>query len=71
MNAPVIAPHTTVNEVLRQHPGAVSVFHRLGIDACCGGARSLHEVAIRHRVDLAALLAELATAVAARTSGVG
>ena len=35
----------TVNDVLVQHPEAVSVFNEFGIDACCGGDASLEEAA--------------------------
>jgi iron-sulfur cluster repair protein YtfE (RIC family) len=49
----------TVNEIIQLKPATIAVFHRLGIDACCGGALSLAEVAKRHRFDFIALLAEL------------
>jgi iron-sulfur cluster repair protein YtfE (RIC family) len=49
----------TVNEIIRMKPATVAVFQRLGIDACCGGALSLAEVAKRHRFDFIALLTEL------------
>ena len=49
----------TVNEILAQHPTTVSVFNRLGIDACCGGNASLDEAARRDGVDLDALIAAL------------
>jgi len=38
----------TVNEVVARHPETLSLFAELGIDACCGGAKSLAEVARRH-----------------------
>jgi iron-sulfur cluster repair protein YtfE (RIC family) len=49
----------TVNEILAQHPAAVSAFNSLGIDACCGGDASLDVAAHRDGVDLAALIAAL------------
>lgn len=38
---PLIAPELSVNEVLRYWPHAVRVLDALGIDTCCGGAKSL------------------------------
>jgi regulator of cell morphogenesis and NO signaling len=49
----------TVNEILAEHPAAVSVFNALGIDACCGGDASLSEAARRDGASLHALLAAL------------
>jgi iron-sulfur cluster repair protein YtfE (RIC family) len=42
----------TVNEILAEHPAAVSVFNALGIDACCGGDASLSEAARRDGASL-------------------
>ena len=49
----------TVNEILAEHPAAVSVFNALGIDACCGGDASLDEAARRDGASLDALIAAL------------
>jgi len=49
----------TVNEILAEHPAAVSVFNALGIDACCGGNASLGEAARRDGASLDALVAAL------------
>jgi len=49
----------TVNEILAQHPAAVSAFNTFGIDACCGGDASLAEAARRDGADLGALIAAL------------
>ena len=49
----------TVNDVIRAFPSAVAVFDRLGMDACCGGGRTLEEAARRHGVPLESLLAAL------------
>ena len=54
-----ITADMTVNQVIAEHPETVAVFSRLGIDACCGGALPLAEVARKHRFDFIALLAEL------------
>lgn len=49
----------TVNEILAQHPAAVSVFNTFGVDACCGGDASLEEAARRDGANLRALIAAL------------
>jgi len=54
----------TVNDVLVQHPEAVSVFNEFGIDACCGGDASLEEAAQRHGANVQALIAALNALVA-------
>lgn len=54
-----ITAEMTVNQVVAEHPETLAVFNRLGIDACCGGALPLAEVAKKHRFDFIALLAEL------------
>lgn len=56
---PQIHSTATVNEILMQHPAAVSVLNTFGIDACCGGAASLEEAACRDGVDLHALVEAL------------
>ena len=54
-----ISEEMSVNEIVQMKPEAVAVFARYGIDTCCGGALPLVEVAIRHRLDTAAILDEL------------
>ena len=55
-----IDPTWTVNDVIVRYPETVSVFNALGIDACCGGAKPLAEVARRHGLgDVAQLIATL------------
>jgi regulator of cell morphogenesis and NO signaling len=54
-----ITAEMTVNQVVAEHPETLAVFNRFGIDACCGGALPLAEVAKKHRFDFIALLAEL------------
>ena len=58
-HAQAVDTAATVNEILAQHPGAVSTFNTFGIDACCGGNASLDEAARRDGADLAALIAAL------------
>ena len=54
----------TVNDVLVQHPEAVSVFNEFGIDACCGGDASLEEAAQRDGANVQALIAALNALIA-------
>ena len=54
-----ITGEMTVNTIITRHPQTVAVFKRLGIDACCGGALPIWEVARKHRIDFVALLTEL------------
>jgi len=49
----------SVNELLRDHPETAVVFNAFGIDACCGGARSLRDAAADDGADLAILLGTL------------
>lgn len=49
----------TVNQVILDRPATVEVFHRHGIDACCGGELPVGEAAERHGIDPAELLREL------------
>ncbi len=54
-----------VNETLRQYPETTGVFNQFGIDACCGGATSITEAAVRDGADPAALLSALNVAIRA------
>lgn len=54
-----IGPETTVAEVVRRFPGTAPVFAARKIDACCGGTKPLAEVASRHGIPLADLIADL------------
>jgi iron-sulfur cluster repair protein YtfE (RIC family) len=54
-----IHPDLRVNEVISINPATLPTFQRWGIDACCGGAHTLNEVAVRHGLDLERLLEEL------------
>ena len=49
----------TVNDVITRHPEAVTVFNSFGIDACCGGMRTLLDAAREDGADASALLAAL------------
>lgn len=62
-NTPSVDTTATVNEILLQHPAAVSVFNTFGIDACCGGDASLEEAARRDGADVDALVTALDTII--------
>ena len=59
-----IAGTWTINEIIRKNPGTVTIFQRVGIDACCRGALALGEATRRHGLDTEALLDELRSAAA-------
>lgn len=52
----------TVNDIIRLYPNTVQLFRDYGIDACCGGGLSLSDAAGRHNIDLAQLVAAVASA---------
>lgn len=60
-----IDPSILVNDMVAANPATASVFTRAGIDTCCGGGLPIAEAARRHGLDLDALVADLAKAVAA------
>lgn len=55
----------TVADIVRQLPSAAAVFHRNGIDYCCGGKRSLTEACERSGSNVQAVLSALNTLSAA------
>ena len=61
-----VVEEMTVNQAIERFPLTVAVFNRFGIDACCGGARTLAEAAGRHGVPLAELLEALRQVAADR-----
>jgi len=50
----------TVNEVVTTYPATLRVLGRYSVDACCGGLKSLREVAAAHDFSLDQLLSDLA-----------
>jgi regulator of cell morphogenesis and NO signaling len=54
-------PETHVAEIVTHNPAATRVFHRYGIDFCCGGKRPLAEVCQERQLDAERLLQEIAT----------
>jgi regulator of cell morphogenesis and NO signaling len=61
---PRLDPASLVNDVLRHHPTTARVFNDFGIDACCGGARTLIDAAREDGADCCALLGALEWAMA-------
>jgi regulator of cell morphogenesis and NO signaling len=47
-----ITPDMSLNDVIRKYPNTIGVFNRFNIDSCCGGARSLRDMAAEDKVDL-------------------
>lgn len=61
-----ITGEMVINDVIQRYPWTLPVFHRLDVDSCCGGARTVARMATDHGLDLEEVLAELeAAAVAA------
>ena len=60
-----ISPELTVADVARQHPAAVPVFERLGIDYCCGGKRTLKDVLAERGLEWSAVEAQLESTLSA------
>jgi regulator of cell morphogenesis and NO signaling len=60
-----ITGEMTINEAIKERPETVATFHRLGLDACCGGGLPIRVAAERHALDpeevLRALNAESGT----------
>ena len=52
-------PETHVAEIATHNPAATRVFHRYGIDFCCGGKRPLAEVCRERQLDADRLLREI------------
>lgn len=59
-----IEPAMIINDVLRKYPQTIAIFHQAGMDACCGGAKSISESASAHGVSLPRLLEALNRAAA-------
>ena len=65
----MISPQTPIKDVMAAHPETGAVFAGHGLDTCCGGAHPVEMAARAHKLDLAALMAELESAVTPK--GVG
>lgn len=60
-----ITPQTQVSEIVVQNPAATRVFHRHGIDFCCGGKRPLGDVCAERLLDVEEIRREIETATPA------
>ncbi len=56
----------TVRAIVHLHPETQNVFHRFGVDTCCGGGVSVEEAARREGVKVEELCAALGAAVTSR-----
>lgn len=54
-----IDPTMTVKEIAARHPETVPVFHRFGMDTCCGGGVSVEHACTRDGLDLATVMGAL------------
>jgi iron-sulfur cluster repair protein YtfE (RIC family) len=54
-----VNPKATINSITHQYPDTIAIFADYGIDSCCGGEKTLEEVARRHALPLAELVAKL------------
>ena len=54
-----IQNETTVGQIATEHPLATRVFHRHGIDFCCGGGKPLKDVCAARGIDTDVVLAEI------------
>lgn len=57
-----ITPQTQVSEIVVHNPASTRIFHRHGIDFCCGGKRPLGEVCAERHLDIEQIRREIATA---------
>ena len=55
-----ITPQTRVSEIVVHNPASTRVFHRHGIDFCCGGKRPLAEACAERRLDAEQIRQEIA-----------
>jgi regulator of cell morphogenesis and NO signaling len=64
-----IDPNATINSITHDYPETIAVFADYGIDSCCGGGKTLEEVARRHGLSLEDILAQLEPIVAQTADG--
>ncbi len=55
-------PETTIREIALEHPAAIRVFEKFGIDYCCGGRKPLAQVCEERSLEMDALLAAIENA---------
>ena len=56
-----IQSDTRIGDIATEYPLATRVFHRHGIDFCCGGGKALDEACAARGVDTQLVIEELAT----------
>ena len=61
-----ITENTTIAEIATALPSSVRVFHRHGIDFCCGGKRRFGDVCRERGLQFTAIAGEVQTAAASR-----
>jgi iron-sulfur cluster repair protein YtfE (RIC family) len=71
LQAEVVTPASVVNDVIQSHPAPTNTFNEFGIDACCGGAVSVRDAALRDGADPAALLHALNAVIVGGRSSTG
>lgn len=64
-----INPKATINSITHRYPDTIAIFSDYGIDSCCGGEKTLEDVARRHALPLDEIVARLAP-VATETDAV-
>lgn len=60
-----INPGSTINSITHQYPDTIAIFSDYGIDSCCGGEKTLDDVARRHGLPLDEIVARLEPVAAA------
>ena len=64
-----IDPNATINNITQDYPDTIAIFADYGIDSCCGGGKTLEEVAQRHGLSLQDILAQLESVVVQTADG--
>lgn len=54
-----INPKTTINSITNRYPDTIAIFAEYHIDSCCGGEKTLEEVATRHGLSLEEIVRKL------------
>ena len=60
---------TLVKEIVNQHPSAIRLFDRLGIDYCCGGGRSIEAACAAASLKADSVLEQVSQCVAMESPG--
>lgn len=58
---PLITPNTTIGEIVAANYHAAGIFHRFGMDFCCGGGITLKKACEKRGTDMTRLIAALQT----------